>query len=121
MDRLLPTVIDRLTSVVLLLFTWNPVPDVTNDNGAPVVATLYAPDGPPSVIARPEPTVKYRLLARPACAPTVKNVCVKTGELAIAAVVVCTVTPFWTTGTNSVPVSVCAVGSCVIAILAIMV
>jgi len=47
--------------------------------------------------------------------PTVMKVYVLRLEVAwIAPVVVCTVTPFWTTGTASVPVSAEAVGSWVI-------
>lgn len=47
-----------------------------------------------------------------------RNVCCWFGDDDIAAVVVCTVCPFWTIGTDSVPVSGSAFGSLVMVMLA---
>ena len=56
----------------------------------------------------------YRLFANVGSLFTVMNVCVSAGPEVIAPVVVCTVTPFCTIGTASVPVRVPAAGNWVI-------
>jgi hypothetical protein len=51
---------------------------------------------------------------------TVRKVCCCAGDAEIAPVVVCTVTPFWTIGTSSVPVIEPAGGRSLIVIFAII-
>jgi hypothetical protein len=70
---------------------------------------------------KPVPVAKYRLEAKGAVVPTVIKVYeLRAGVAWIAPVVVWTVTPFWTTGTASVPVRAEAVGKDVIVTLAII-
>jgi hypothetical protein len=95
---------DRAVIVFAAVLTTIPVPALSNEPLVPFKLIVYAPCAPPSVMPNPTPVEKYRLLGRPLCRPTVKNVCVSEGLEVIAETVVCTVKPFWTTGTSSVPV-----------------
>ena len=47
------TAIERPVMAVEDVFTWNPVPEFTSDNKAPVVLILKSPCAPPSVIDNP--------------------------------------------------------------------
>ena len=74
---------------------------------------------PASTSPTPVPLDSARLLLSVGSWFFVRKVWVCTGDPASAAVVVCTVTPFWTIGTDSVPVIAPAAGSSVIVTFAI--
>ena len=122
----LPSVTDKPKPLVLkvraaraveLVLATMPVPRLFILASAPVTLTCSVPCAPPSAKLSPEPTARARLLANVGSLLAVKKLCVWMGDPASAAVVVCTVTPFWTIGTASVPVIVWACGSWVMVTL----
>jgi len=109
-----PAVIVLFASVDPLVLATKPLPSALNVDIAPVKPTAIFDCAPLSVKVNPDPTEKNRLLAKEGSLFTVMKVWVNEGPEVIAPVVVCTVTPFCTIGTASVPVRVPAAGNWVI-------
>ena len=117
-DRPKPLVLKvRAAKVVVLVLATMPAPRLSMFATAPVRFTRSVPCDPLSTKLSPEPTVRARLLGSVGSLLAVRKLCVWMGDPASAAVVVCTVTPFWTIGTASVPVIVWAWGSWVMVTL----
>ena len=102
---------ERAARVVEPVLATMPVPRLFTLANAPVRFTCSVPCEPPSAKLSPAPAVKARLFGSVGSLLAVRKLCVWMGDPASAAVVVCTVTPFWTIGTASVPVIVSAWGS----------
>jgi hypothetical protein len=109
------------TTVLPLVLEIIPLTDVSRLPEAPFRMIEIEPRAPVSVRPTPVPPCKLREFGSVDSVLTVMNVCCCVGELAIAATVVWTVCPFWLIGTDSVPVSDWAAGSCEIVTCAIMV
>jgi hypothetical protein len=85
----LPLVLSVRDEIVFgALLTITPVEAPSSEADVPFRAIMYAPCAPPSVIPIPVPVEKYRLLGKPVCKPTVRNVCVSDGLEVIAETVV---------------------------------
>ena len=112
-----PTSNVLFVTVVPLVFTIIPLPALSNEADAPFRAIDSVLCAPLSVMLIPLVAVSALLLLRVGSWFTVRNVCVCAGDAAIAPAVVCTVKPFCTTGTNSVPSIGPAVGNWVIVTL----
>jgi hypothetical protein len=97
-----------------------PVGDDINDAGAPVTSRVYWPCAPVVVDVSPVPVLMRWLLGSVGSFTRVRNDWVCEGDAAMAPVVVWTVTPFWTIGTDSAPVIAPAVGREVMVTFAII-
>ena len=98
------TAILRLTMVEAPVLTIKPLEAVSRLPDAPLRVICRVDCAPPSTRPIPVPPDSLRLLGSVASWLSVRNVWVCEGDAAMAAVVVCTVWPFCTIGTDSVPV-----------------
>jgi hypothetical protein len=72
MESPVPTPIETLVRVLVLVLACRPTPEVTNESKAPVGLTRKEPCAPPSVKDKPFPAAKYLLFGKLTVLFTVK-------------------------------------------------